>query len=169
MGRSPSQEGQGAAPLPRCRNPLPMAGSVIPDHGPLWLWRKRHEAADVLGGNLHPDLRPKRFQAKADEIVVTGALSTNLLVQAALDHGVTEIISELVSNRYGHALYKIAVPQACAGRPFLDVFTQLKTDQNLIVVAVGSHTEGKFLANPPNSYIINTQDQLVVIGQQRPD
>ena len=107
--------------------------------------------------------------AKADEIIVTGALSTNLLVQAALDHGVTEVISELVSNRYGHALYKIAVPQACVGRPFLDVFTQLKTDQNLIVVAVGSHKEGKFLANPPNSYIIDTQDQLVVIGQQRPD
>ena len=107
--------------------------------------------------------------AKADEIVVTGALSTNLLVQAALDHGVTEIISELVSNRYGHALYKIAVPQACVGHSFLDVLTQLKTDQNLIVVAVRSQKEGKFLANPPNSYIIDTKDQLVVIGQQRPD
>ena len=107
--------------------------------------------------------------AKADEIIVTGAMSTNLLVQAALDHGVTQLISELVSNRFGSAMYKISVPTAYAGRSFVDSLTALKKEQNLILVAVESAKQQKFLANPPNDYIIDTKDQLIVIGDERPD
>ena len=44
--------------------------------------------------------------AKADEIIVSGELSTNLLVRASLDHGVTQIITELVSSRFGSEIYK---------------------------------------------------------------
>ena len=106
--------------------------------------------------------------AKADEIIVTGAMSTNLLVQGALDHGITQLISELVSNRFGSAMYKIAAPQASAGLSFVDALTTLKKDHNLILVAVESHKQEKFLANPPNDYIIDTEDQLIVIGQERP-
>ncbi len=106
--------------------------------------------------------------AKADEVIVIGELSTNLLVQAALDHGITQIITELVSNRFGNALYKIPPPKELIGKPFLEVFTWLKTDHDLIVLAVEGREEGRFLANPHNSYIISTTDQLVVIGKERP-
>jgi len=49
--------------------------------------------------------------AGADEIIVIGELSGNLLVQAALDHGITKIITELVSNKFGNELYKVKTPE----------------------------------------------------------
>ncbi len=106
--------------------------------------------------------------ARADEIIVSGELSTNLLVQAALDHGVTRIITELVSNRFGNALYKMPPPPQLVGRSFLEALTHLKRDHNLIALAVESYQGGSFLANPPNTYIIDAQDSLVVIGPERP-
>ena len=106
--------------------------------------------------------------AKADEIVVTGAMSTNLLVQAAFDHGITHLISELVSTRYGNAMYKITGPAACKEIPFIDALTLLKRDLNLILVAIESFEEHTFLANPRNDYIINADDQLIVIARERP-
>ena len=105
--------------------------------------------------------------AKADEIIVLGEISTNLLVRASLDHGVTQIITELVSSRFGSEIYKIVPPQACVGRPFLEVLATLKTDRNIIVVAVESVHQGRFLANPPNSYIIDERDRLIVVGKDR--
>ena len=55
----------------------------------------------------------------ADEIIVTGEISTNLLVQASLDHGVTRVVSDLVSNRHGMELYKIKVPARTGRQEFL--------------------------------------------------
>ena len=106
--------------------------------------------------------------AKADEIIVSGELSASLLVRASLDHGVTQIITELVSSRFGNDIYKTTPPKECVGQSFLAVFTKLKTDQNVIVLAVESNREGHFLANPPNSYIIDEKDRLIVVGKDRP-
>ena len=127
---------------------------------------------------MYPDLYtsvelvdPKNVEhcrlAKADEIIVSGELSTNLLVRASLDHGVTQIITELVSSRFGSEIYKTVPPQDCVGRSFLEVLTKLKTDRNIIVLAVESAQQGRFLANPPNSYIIDERDRLIVVGKDR--
>lgn len=129
--------------------------------------------------SLYPDLYtsvelvdPKNVAhcrlAKADEIIVSGELSTRLLVRASLDHGVTQIITELVSSRFGSEIYKTTPPKECVGQSFLEVLTKLKTDQDVIVVAVESKQEGRFLANPPNSYIIDEKDRLIVVGKDRP-
>ena len=108
-------------------------------------------------------------RAKADEIIVTGELSTNLLVQAALDHGLTQVITELVTNRIGNDIFKIATPSDLIGRTFLDVLTTLKRDRNLITLAIERTAEGRFLANPSNNCIIADSDKLVVIGIERLD
>ncbi len=107
--------------------------------------------------------------AKADEIIVVGELSTNLLVQAALNHGITRLISELVSNRYGHDLYKIPLPSYLVGKNFYQVMCILKEKENIICIGVEDE-EGKDLtANPENDYILKENDYLVVISWDRPD
>ncbi len=108
-------------------------------------------------------------RAKADEVIVTGELSTNLLVQGALDHGVTQVISELLTNRIGNDIFKILIPHEFIGSTFLDVFTTLKRDRNLIALAIERTSEGRFLANPSNHCIISDTDKLVVIGAERPE
>ena len=103
-------------------------------------------------------------RANADEIIVTGELSTNLLVQAALDHGVTQVITELVTNHIGNDIFKISPPPEVIGSPFLDVLTALKRDRNLITLAIERASDGRFVANPSNHCIITATDKLVVIG-----
>ncbi|MHC4269699.1 MAG: potassium channel family protein [Planctomycetota bacterium] len=106
--------------------------------------------------------------AGADEIIVIGELSGNLLVQAALDHGITQIITELVSNRYGNELYKVKPTSEIVGMKFIEVLERLKKDHNAIIVAIESQNDNKMLANPPVDYIIQSDDFLVIIARERP-
>ncbi len=60
--------------------------------------------------------------AGADEIVVSGALTSHLLVLAALAPGVTSVVSELLSRHVGtHELYLTPLIAEFVGRPFLDL------------------------------------------------
>jgi voltage-gated potassium channel len=106
--------------------------------------------------------------AKADEIIVVGEISTNLLVQSVLDHGVTHLISELVSNRYGNELYKIRAPSFTLGKTFLEVMYAFKKDHNITCMAVENNSERIFMSNPQSDYIIRKDDDLVVISKDRP-
>ena len=106
--------------------------------------------------------------AGADEIIVIGELSGNLLVQAALDHGITKIITELVSNRYGNELYKVKPPENFIGVKFIDILKHIKEKHNAIIVAIESGKENELTANPPMEYTIQPGDYLVLIAQERP-
>lgn len=127
----------------------------------------------------HPDIficveitDPKNTQhckrAGANEIIVVGELTSNLLVQAVLDHGITQIITELVSNRFGSNLYKIAPPTSLIGTNWIDALTKLKREHNVTVVAVESKDENRFMCNPRQDYTIGPEDQLVIIAEERP-
>ena len=106
--------------------------------------------------------------AGADEIIVIGELSGNLLVQAALDHGITKIITELVSNKYGNELYKVKPPESFVGMQFIDLLKLIKEKYNAIIVAIESGEDNKLVANPPMKYTIQPEDYLVLIAHERP-
>ena len=107
-------------------------------------------------------------RARADEIIVVGELGANLLAQAALDHGITHMITELVSNRHGSELYKIDAPASLVGRSFLDVMTDLKKNHGVLCLGVENKADHKLIANPDAEYSIGPEDQLVVIALERP-
>ncbi len=106
--------------------------------------------------------------AGADEIIVIGELSGNLLVQAALDHGITKIITELVSNKFGNELYKVKSPEHFVGMQFIEVLRLIKEKYNAIIVAVESGKDNKLVANPPIEYTIQPGDDLILIAHERP-
>lgn len=107
--------------------------------------------------------------AKADEIIVAGELSTNLLVQAALDHGITRLVSELVSNRYGHDLYKLKCPHYLVGKSFLRVMCDLKEKHNIICIGIEDQSGKTLRANPDKDQILKADDFLMVISWDRPE
>jgi voltage-gated potassium channel len=109
------------------------------------------------------------LRAQADEIIVVGELSTNLLVQAALNHGITHMITELVSNRYGNDLYKIKLPSSLVGSTFLEVMCELKKTHGVLCLAVENKTDHKLIANPDAGYQLGKEDELVVIAADRPE
>ena len=107
--------------------------------------------------------------AKADEIIVIGELSTNLMVQAALDHGITHMVTELVSNRYGSELYKVEIPESFVGRTFFDVMCRLKKEFGILCLGIENKKDHQLIANPEVDYRLSQDDELVVISTSRPE
>ena len=106
-------------------------------------------------------------RANADEIIVGSELSSHLIASAASDHGISKVISELLSNRYGNELYSIAVPEKMAGSRFLDVFVNMKSESNATVLGVQQGGNGTFISNPEADYLVSRDDHLLVISKDK--
>ena len=106
-------------------------------------------------------------RAKADEIIVVGSFSDNLMVQAALDHGVTNMVTELVS-KYGSDLYKIEPPKDLYGLTFVEVMFQLKKKYDIICLAIEERGSKKLITNPAGDRVLESGDKLVAIAVDRP-
>ncbi|GIX49690.1 MAG: hypothetical protein KatS3mg131_3901 [Candidatus Tectimicrobiota bacterium] len=105
--------------------------------------------------------------AGADEIIVSGALTSNLLVQAALNPGSTRVISELLTTRQGSELYLVPLPPSLAGKRFLEALGWLKEAHNALAIAV-QREDGTLCTNPPAAYTLQAGDRLYLIAEERP-
>ncbi len=107
------------------------------------------------------------LRANADEVIIGSELSSHLIASAASDHGISKVISELLSSRYGNELYSMSVEESMVGSKFLDVFVTMKTKQNATVLGVQKGRGGTFISNPDADYIITRDDLLLVISKDR--
>jgi voltage-gated potassium channel len=105
-------------------------------------------------------------RAGADEIIVTGGLTAKLLGQAVLDHGVTKIVSEILSNQYGNELYKVKCPRDYHGKNFLSILADFKSKYNGIIIGV--ERRGELMTNPDSNTILEPGDLLIIIAEKRP-
>lgn len=108
-------------------------------------------------------------RAHANEIVVTCDLGSGLIARAALDHGITRVVSDLLSSHHGEELYKLAVPVSMVGRRFIEVMTEMKQQHASIVLAVQKGSEGPVTCNPPADYSLEKDDHLFVVAAERPE
>ncbi|PIE70442.1 MAG: cag pathogenicity island protein Cag26 [Deltaproteobacteria bacterium] len=128
------------------------------------LYPSLYVCAELMGsGNLE-----QCRMARADEIIVIGELSTNLMVQAALDHGITRMVSELVSNRYGEDLYKIPIPDYFVGNSFFEALTRLKQEWNYLLIGI-ERGQGTVMTNPAGDLPLAAGDALLIVATDRPD
>lgn len=107
-------------------------------------------------------------RAHADEIIITSELSSRLISRAVLHHGMSKVVSELLSARHGNELYKVPVPPSMHGRSFLDIFVELKQKYASIAVAIQHGDAGEVLSNPAGGYQLAEDDTLIVIASERP-
>ncbi len=128
------------------------------------LYPDRYVCVEIGDSSNVPHLK----NAGADEIIVAGEISSKLLVQAALDHGVTEIISELLSTRYGNEFYLINAPSELIGKTFFDVVMYMKKSYNILPIGVKDSDKNVYVSNPPSDFILKEKDKLVVIAKNRP-
>ena len=103
-------------------------------------------------------------RARADEIVVGAELCSRVMSTAALDHGISTVLRELLSARVGQDLVTVPVPPALAGRSFFDVFSALKQERNQIAVAIQRNGSGALVTNPDADAEVAAADRLVVIA-----
>lgn len=107
-------------------------------------------------------------RANADEIIVGSELSSHLLATAAMDHGMSTIVSELISARYGNDLFSILVPKEHIGKEFLDVMIAMKKEHHATVLGVQKGKGGELISNPEYKYAVTENDYLVLMSRKRP-
>ncbi len=107
-------------------------------------------------------------RANADEIIVGSELSSHLLATAAMDHGMSTIVSELISARYGNDLFSLPVPEKFIGKIYLDVMVAMKKEYQATVLGIQKGRGGNLMANPDQDYTVDGSDYLVLIARERP-
>lgn len=108
-------------------------------------------------------------RANANEIIVGSELSSNLLASAAIDHGMSGIVSEIINTRYGNDLYSVAAGESLLGKDFLEVMTTMKTRFAATVLGIQKGHGGEVRTNPDHDYCIVAGDYLVLLARQRPE
>ncbi len=107
------------------------------------------------------------LRANADEVIIGNELSSHLIASAASDHGISRVVSELLSSRYGNELYSMPVPADMAGEKFIDVFITMKKQNNITVFGVQKGRGGAFIPNPDADRLVSEEDLLLVISKDR--
>lgn len=108
------------------------------------------------------------YRAQANEVIITSELSSMLISQATMNHGISKVISELLSVQAGNQLYKVPLPAGQSGQTFLEVFLYMKQTYQSIVVALQKGYEGDVISNPDNAQIVNASDYLIVMAKSAP-
>ena len=103
-------------------------------------------------------------RAHADEIIVGAEFSSRVISTATLDHGISTVLRELLSAQVGNDLITVRVPEAFAGRPFFDVFSDLKREHGMIALAIQRYGAGDVVTNPDSDSIVSGDDRLVVVS-----
>ena len=107
-------------------------------------------------------------RARADEIIIGSELSSHLVATATLDHGISHIVSELLSSSHGNELYAVPVPKKLAGKEFLDVMVAMKREQKATVLGIQKGRGGELITNPDIDYQVSGEDYLVLVAKERP-
>jgi len=108
-------------------------------------------------------------RAHADEIIVGSEFSSKLISRATRDHGISKVLSELLSSQYGNDLYKIAVKTEMIGEKFIDIFTGMKRDHNSTVLALQRGITGDVISNPAMEMKVEQGDYLILIAEANPE
>lgn len=108
-------------------------------------------------------------RASANEIIVNNHVTSGLLARAALDHGITKIISGWLSVDHGDELYKVPVPSSLVNRTFVEALSPMKQQYGCIVLGMQRKATDEVISNPPGDTRLEREDQLIVVCSERPN
>lgn len=101
-------------------------------------------------------------RTKADEMVVSAELAGALLAGSATTHGLSRIVSDLVTHPEGTEFYRIRPPQALIGMPFADAMKKMKEEHDAVLLAV-FNGDGSCSINPSATQKVTDYEDLLVI------
>jgi voltage-gated potassium channel len=100
-------------------------------------------------------------RTRADELVVSAELTGALLAAAARTHGLTAVISDLLTHPEGQELYRIPVPPELAGQTVRHALEVLKDVHDSLLVGVFEN--GHCAVNPPSNSVLAAEADLLVV------
>lgn len=107
---------------------------------------------------------PTCKRANADEIIVSSNLSSKLISNATINHGMSNVITDILSQEYGSQLYKVLIPFSEIGCTFLELFIYMKQVYHSTIIAIQKGSKGEVISNPNNDYLMEENDYLILIA-----
>lgn len=108
-------------------------------------------------------------RANADEIIVVNRLGSLLISYAALNHGMSSVFTELLKIGQGNNLYKLPLPYRMVHRRFIEIFIELKQEQESMLLAIQNGVTGPIICNPHAEYRLRECDYLIMIAPKHPN
>ncbi len=150
------------------------SGRASCENGILWSGTKRLRADARVEEKLNPavytcaELMNRSYASHlkmghVNDCVVSGEYGAYMLAQAAMNRGLMGVFSELLTYQHGNEFYRTNVPSHWIGKNFNELFVQLKTTHNAILVAV-HRVSGEMVVNPAN-HTFSDGDEIVVIAE----
>lgn len=102
----------------------------------------------------------------ADELVVSAELTGSLLASSAATHGLSRVVSDLLTHPSGDEFYRLPVPKRLVGKTFSEALADLKKAADCIPVALG--VDGGYALNPPAETVLVDGHYLLVISRGQP-
>ncbi len=107
-------------------------------------------------------------RAHANEIIVGNEITSMLMSQAALNHGISQVVSHLLTAETDNQLYKVPVPKSQIGVFFIDAMLYMKQHYNSTVIGLQYGANGEVISNPANDIPLSAEDYLIMIAKQNP-
>jgi voltage-gated potassium channel len=103
---------------------------------------------------------------RVDECISMDNLGELLISQAALNHGISDFFTELLTfQEQGNEVYNVPIPASFLGRTFEDLSRAI-VHENMI--AVGLSEGDKTFANPPRDTVLRETVEVLIISHAYP-
>jgi voltage-gated potassium channel len=105
-------------------------------------------------------------KAGVNEIIVSHHLNSNLIASAITNHGISNVISDILDETKDSRLFKLKVPQFAIDKSltFIELFTQMKEKDQSTIIAIQNGHRGKTISNPPRNYELKPDDYLIILA-----
>ncbi len=97
----------------------------------------------------------------ADELVVSAEVTGALLAASARTHGLTAVITDLLTHPEGQELYRVPVPPELVGQSARYALEVLKDVHDSLLVGV--FVDGGCTLNPPSNTLLPAEAELLVV------
>ncbi|MCB0345234.1 MAG: NAD-binding protein [Bdellovibrionales bacterium] len=104
--------------------------------------------------------------AGVEEIISRISLTAGLFASSVVNHGVTPVLTDLMTHHEGNYLRKIAVPAKCVDKTFLECLEHFKVEFDALVIAVecrDSQGQLELQVNPEVQLVLRSGDKVIVV------
>lgn len=123
--------------------------------------RELNPSCRLVAESLEPENSHHLIHAGADEIVCVGDITAKLLSRTSIHKGMTNLISELMSNSSGSEFYSAPLPDHLHSASVAEASAELRQKSAILI---GIYREEQFWANPPQATLLQRNDLLIYIA-----
>ncbi|MEM8545229.1 MAG: ion transporter [Cyanobacteria bacterium P01_H01_bin.119] len=110
--------------------------------------------------------------AGVDDIIVATEVTSHLIATSIRNHGLVDVLSELLTVQTGSQFYRLPLPSDWVGQPYFVISQQLLREFDSILIAVEPAVKtgerSQPMVNPPKDRPMAAGDSLIVIAARSP-